>query len=304
MSESSPTCPRPRPSRRSCSAAPALGAGAALSRLHQQHAGGARQAPAPAAAPPAASNAAPGKKVTIGFSAPAADHGWIAAITNNAKAQAGQYSDVDVRGGRGPTNDITQQIAAVETLIDQKVGVLVLLPHDGKQLTVGRAARRWRPASRWSTWTGSSTRRWPTARRSAATTTAWASAPGNYIGEQLKAKGVGQPDHRRDRRHRQPAADPGALAGLQRRAGRRTASRSGRGRPPTSPRRAASGSRPTCCRPRRRWTRCGTTTTTRASACWPRSSRPAATSSSWSAAPARPRDARRSRPTTPCSRRP
>ena len=30
-------------------------------------------------------NDAPGKKVVIGFSAPAADHGWIAAITNNAK---------------------------------------------------------------------------------------------------------------------------------------------------------------------------------------------------------------------------
>ena len=31
-------------------------------------------------------NSSPGKNVTIGFSAPAADHGWIAAITNNAKA--------------------------------------------------------------------------------------------------------------------------------------------------------------------------------------------------------------------------
>ena len=33
-------------------------------------------------------NSAAGKAITIGFSAPAADHGWIAAITNNAKAQA------------------------------------------------------------------------------------------------------------------------------------------------------------------------------------------------------------------------
>ncbi|MGC1214949.1 MAG: sugar ABC transporter substrate-binding protein, partial [Micromonospora sp.] len=40
-------------------------------------------------------NSEPGKKVTIGFSAPAADHGWIAAITNNAKAQAAAYSDVE-----------------------------------------------------------------------------------------------------------------------------------------------------------------------------------------------------------------
>jgi ribose transport system substrate-binding protein len=33
-------------------------------------------------------NAAKGKQVTIGFSAPAADHGWIAAITKNAQALA------------------------------------------------------------------------------------------------------------------------------------------------------------------------------------------------------------------------
>ena len=33
----------------------------------------------------------PGRQVTIGFSAPAADHGWIAAIAANAKAQAAKY---------------------------------------------------------------------------------------------------------------------------------------------------------------------------------------------------------------------
>ena len=35
----------------------------------------------------AGNNTQPGKPITIGFSAPAADHGWIAAITKNAKAQ-------------------------------------------------------------------------------------------------------------------------------------------------------------------------------------------------------------------------
>ena len=63
-----------------------------------------RPAPAPtgsAAAPAAAGdNAAPGKPVTIGFSAPAADHGWIAAIAKNAQAQAEQYSGRHVRAGR------------------------------------------------------------------------------------------------------------------------------------------------------------------------------------------------------------
>jgi ribose transport system substrate-binding protein len=104
-----------------------LGAGAALSACTSNT----PAAPAgAAAAPTAAASTASGPAVTIGFSAPAADHGWIAAIANNAKAQAGQYSDVTFEAVN-PTNDITQQIAAVETLINKKVNALVLLPNDG-----------------------------------------------------------------------------------------------------------------------------------------------------------------------------
>jgi ribose transport system substrate-binding protein len=78
-------------------------------------------------------NAAAGKAVTIGFSAPAADHGWIAAITNNAKAQAGAFSDVtfkQVEAGK----DAAAQRAVLDTLIAEKPDVIVLLPHDGKEL--------------------------------------------------------------------------------------------------------------------------------------------------------------------------
>ncbi|MEV4619874.1 substrate-binding domain-containing protein [Asanoa sp. NPDC049573] len=78
-------------------------------------------------------NTAPGKKVTIGFSAPAADHGWIAAITSNAKAQAAEYSDVTfspVEAGA----DAAAQRSALSTLISQKPDVIVLLPYDGKEL--------------------------------------------------------------------------------------------------------------------------------------------------------------------------
>ncbi|GAA1839130.1 substrate-binding domain-containing protein [Luedemannella flava] len=85
-------------------------------------------------------NAAPGATVTIGFSAPAADHGWIRAITDNAKAQAAKYSDVkltQVDAGK----DAPAQIAALEALIAQKPTVIVLLPQDGAQLTAtGRKA--------------------------------------------------------------------------------------------------------------------------------------------------------------------
>ncbi|MFU8872911.1 substrate-binding domain-containing protein [Micromonospora sp. SL4-19] len=78
-------------------------------------------------------NSEPGKKVIIGFSAPAADHGWIAAITNNAKAQAGAYSDVEFKSVEAGA-DAAAQRAALSTLISQKPDVIVLLPHDGKEL--------------------------------------------------------------------------------------------------------------------------------------------------------------------------
>ncbi|NJP30398.1 sugar ABC transporter substrate-binding protein, partial [Microbispora sp. SCL1-1] len=58
-----------------------LGAGALVTACTSNEP--AAQASAPAAAPAAAAtggNDAPGEKVVIGFSAPAADHGWIAAI--------------------------------------------------------------------------------------------------------------------------------------------------------------------------------------------------------------------------------
>src|SRR2546423_1422626 len=82
----------------------------------------------------AGANNQPGKPVKIGFSAPAADHGWIAAITKNAKAQAQRFSEVTFNATEG-TNDVNQQIAQVESLINSKVDVLVILPHDGKALT-------------------------------------------------------------------------------------------------------------------------------------------------------------------------
>ena len=79
-------------------------------------------------------NAAPGQAVTIGFSAPQADHGWIAAISKNAEEQAKKYSDVTYKPVEA-TNEVTQQISSVETLIADKVSALVILPFDGKALT-------------------------------------------------------------------------------------------------------------------------------------------------------------------------
>jgi len=87
---------------------------------------------APAAA--AGSNDEEGDKVTIGFSAPAADHGWMAAITNNVRDLQEQYPDIDLQIAEG-TNDVNLQISQVETFINDKVDAIVLLPFDGAAMT-------------------------------------------------------------------------------------------------------------------------------------------------------------------------
>jgi ribose transport system substrate-binding protein len=84
----------------------------------------------------------PGKAVTIGFAGPQADHGWLNAINENAKSRAEKYSDVTLEITEG-SNDTAAQIGQIETLINKKVDVLVILPADGKALTqVGLKAMR------------------------------------------------------------------------------------------------------------------------------------------------------------------
>lgn len=87
------------------------------------------------AAPVAAGgNDEAGDTVTIGFSAPAADHGWMAAITENVRALQDQYEDLDLQIAEG-TNDVNQQISQVETFINDGVDAIVLLPFDGAAMT-------------------------------------------------------------------------------------------------------------------------------------------------------------------------
>lgn len=79
-------------------------------------------------------NAASGDTVVIGFSGPAADHGWLGAINSGAIAAAESFGDVDLRVAEG-TNDPIAQIAAVETFVNEGVDAIVLLPTDGAALT-------------------------------------------------------------------------------------------------------------------------------------------------------------------------
>lgn len=79
-------------------------------------------------------SADPGKKVTIGFSGPAADHGWMGAI-NSAALKAGKdFSDIELVVSEG-TNDANLQISQIETFINNKVDAIVMLPTDGAALT-------------------------------------------------------------------------------------------------------------------------------------------------------------------------
>ncbi|NES29171.1 substrate-binding domain-containing protein [Micromonospora terminaliae] len=151
------------------------------------------QAPTAAQTKAAATGAnnEPGKKVTIGFSAPAADHGWIAAITNNAKAQAGAYSDVELKSVEAGA-DAAAQRAALSTLISQKPDVIVLLPHDGKELNAFglEAMKAGIPVVNLD-------RAFPDARayrlQIKGDNYGMGVAAATYIAEQLKAKGVSNP---------------------------------------------------------------------------------------------------------------
>jgi ribose transport system substrate-binding protein len=75
-----------------------------------------------------------GETVVIGFSGPAADHGWLGAINSAAIAQAELYDDVELKVAEG-TNDANLQISQVETFVNEGVDAIVLLPTDGAALT-------------------------------------------------------------------------------------------------------------------------------------------------------------------------
>ncbi|HSP60134.1 MAG TPA: substrate-binding domain-containing protein [Ornithinimicrobium sp.] len=92
------------------------------------------QASGEAAPAPAGGNDETGETVTIGFSAPAADHGWMGSITQSAIDEAGEYDDIDLQVAEG-TNDVNLQISQVQTFINDGVDAIVLLPFDGAALT-------------------------------------------------------------------------------------------------------------------------------------------------------------------------
>ncbi|MGO1284003.1 MAG: substrate-binding domain-containing protein [Brachybacterium sp.] len=81
------------------------------------------------------SNDETGETVTIGFSAPAADHGWMGAMSTRAQEAADGYDDVELLVAEG-TNDVNLQISQIETFINNdEVDAIVVVPFDGAALT-------------------------------------------------------------------------------------------------------------------------------------------------------------------------
>lgn len=79
-------------------------------------------------------NETTGDTITIGFSGPAADHGWLGAINAAAIAEAAKYPDIELKVAEG-TDDANLQISQIETFINDGVDAIVLLPTDGAALT-------------------------------------------------------------------------------------------------------------------------------------------------------------------------
>jgi ribose transport system substrate-binding protein len=81
-----------------------------------------------------ASGGSGGGPVSIAFSAPAADHGWMKAISDNAKAEAKSLGDVELAVNDSATSS-AEQADQIETLLNDKPDALVVLPFEGDALT-------------------------------------------------------------------------------------------------------------------------------------------------------------------------
>jgi ribose transport system substrate-binding protein len=78
-------------------------------------------------------SAAQATDVKVAFSAPAADHGWLKAVSDNAKKKAEELG-IDMTVNDSATTS-AEQADQIETLIQEKPDVLVVLPNEGEPLT-------------------------------------------------------------------------------------------------------------------------------------------------------------------------
>ncbi len=93
------------------------------------------------AAPTSGTADGTGKKVTIIASVPPTDHGWLGAISKNAKSAASGHKDVEF--SLLEAADADSQAQQIEQAIARKPDALVVLPQDGAALTpVAQKAER------------------------------------------------------------------------------------------------------------------------------------------------------------------
>ena len=152
-----------------------------------------------------------GKTVTIIASVPPTDHGWLGAISKNAKAAAASHDDVKFELLQAA--DADSQAQQIEQAIAKKPDALVVLPQDGAALTpVAQKAER--PASRSSTSTASSPSPTPRPPRCSATTTRSACSAAGYIADAAEVQG----QRRRDPGPRRHLGHDRPQQGLRRRA--------------------------------------------------------------------------------------
>jgi len=81
----------------------------------------------------AAGGSSTGKTVSIIASVPPTDHGWLGAISKDAKAAAAQHPDVKFELLQAADSD--SQAQQIEQAIAKKPDALVVLPQDGAALT-------------------------------------------------------------------------------------------------------------------------------------------------------------------------
>jgi ribose transport system substrate-binding protein len=72
--------------------------------------------------------------VKIALSVPAADHGWLKAVSDKAKAEAEELEGVELTVNDSATSS-AEQADQLETLINDKPDALVVLPNEGEPLT-------------------------------------------------------------------------------------------------------------------------------------------------------------------------
>ena len=108
-------------------------------RRHQDRHG--RDGAAPGGTGTTTGSGSSGETVKIIASVPPTDHGWLGAISKNAKAAADQYADVEFELLEAA--DADSQAQQIEQAIAEKPDALVVLPQDGAALTpVAQKAER------------------------------------------------------------------------------------------------------------------------------------------------------------------